>query len=273
MEKELKWIDTHAHYNASKFKKNKNLFSEMKNNVEKIITLGTNSKTNTETLILTSLNDYIYGMIGFFPSDVWEIEETLCDDAKDNWLVFTKQLLNQKVVGIGEIGLDYHWDCVGPRNNVIKGPQAREIQQKWFLKQIDLANELNLPVSMHSRDAEKDTLTLFENYENINGVMHCFSYGKETAQEFLKKGIYLGFGGTLTYPSNKELREVVKMCPIDKILLETDAPYLSPQPVRRETNNSNYIRYVIETIADIKDMSFSEVVNETNKNANKLFNF
>ena len=274
-EEKIKWIDTHSHYDHSKFKLNKKeLLESMKKDVSKIISLGTNTKTNQSTLILCSLYDYIYGMIGFFPSDVWELEEEFCKDASDNWLIFTKQLLNQKIVGIGEIGLDYHWNCIGnSKKPFCVGEKAHEIQKKWFIKQIDFARELNLPISMHSRDAEKDTLELFDNYDYINGVMHCFSYGLDSAMAYLDKGLYLGFGGTSTYPSNKELREVIKMCPIDKILLETDAPYLSPNPVRREINTSSNIKYVIENIATLKDMSFEEVVIETNKNANRLFKF
>ena len=274
-DEKLKWIDTHSHYDHSKFKTNKKQILEtMKEDVSKIISLGTNMKTNQSTLVLCSLYDYIYGMIGFFPSDVWELEKEFCKDANDNWLIFTKQLLNQKIVGIGEIGLDYHWNCIGnSKNPFCVGEKAHEVQKKWFKKQIDLAKELQLPVSMHSRDAEEDTLKIFDDYDNINGVMHCFSYGIDSAKAYLDKGIYLGFGGTSTYPRNKELREVIKMCPIDRILLETDAPYLSPNPVRREINTSSNIKYVIENIATLKGMSFEEVVIKTNENANRLFKF
>lgn len=288
----MKFIDTHAHYNNNKFKNKNQLLKDLTQDVEYIINLGTNMKSNTETLQLVSLYDYIWGMIGFFPTDTWQLETDLCPNdvdmfvfnAKDNWICYNHQLKNQKVVGIGEIGLDYHWDYVGPMNlkegtfgnhgeRKAVGEEARKIQQKWFRRQIDLAKDLNLPVSMHSRDAEEDTLKVFSDYESLNGVMHCFSYGLKSAEVYLKKGLYLGIGGTSTYPANNELRKVIKEAPLDRLLLETDAPYLSPQPVRREVNNSSYITYVIDNIAKIKNISREEVIEQTNKNAMKLFGF
>lgn len=285
-QEKLKFIDTHAHYNHNYFKKNRDeLLETLRDEVEYIVQLGTNAKSNAETLQIISLYDYIYGMIGFFPTDTWQLEPDLCTkdcnmfihNAKDNLLIFQKQLINQKIIGIGEIGLDYHWDFVGPYKQKfdgakeINGKEARKVQEKWFRYQLDLAKKLNLPVSMHSRDAEEDTIKVFSDYDNINGVMHCFSYGMKSAEYYLSKGLYLGIGGTSTYPSNKELREVIKNTPLDKLLLETDAPYLSPQPVRRETNTSSNIKYVIENIANIKNISEEEVIIQTNKNAKTLF--
>lgn len=288
----MKFIDTHAHYNNNKFKNKNQLLKDLTQDVEYIINLGTNMKSNTETLQLVSLYDYIWGMIGFFPTDTWQLETDLCPNdidmfvfnGKDNWICYNHQLKNQKVVGIGEIGLDYHWNYVGPMNlkeetigshgeRKIVGEEARQVQQKWFRRQIDLAKDLNLPVSMHSRDAEEDTLKVFSDYESLNGVMHCFSYGMKSAEVYLKKGLYLGIGGTSTYPANNELRKVIKEAPLDRLLLETDAPYLSPQPVRREVNNSSYITYIIDNIAKIKNISREEVIEQTNKNAIKLFGF
>lgn len=272
--KDLRFIDTHAHYNSRQFKKNldKLVFS-LEEDLLYIITLGTSVKTNKDTLDLIKKYDYFYGMVGFFPNEVYEIDEDLCQNGKKNLEEFKNQLINDKIVGLGEIGIDYHWDCVGERGREIRGQKAREIQEKWFRYQIDLAKEFNLPTSMHSRDAEEDTLRIFNDYSILNGVMHCFSYGLKSADIYLNKGLYLGIGGTSTYPSNKELREVIKMCPIDRILLETDAPYLSPQKVRREVNTSYNIKYVIENIADIKGISIEDVILKTNENAKRLFKF
>ena len=279
---DLKFIDTHAHYNSVKFNKNRDkILTELRNKCENIINLGTDMKSNTDTLILISLYDYLYGCIGFFPTDVWQLEKKFCPgdidtyifNADDNLTVFKKQLLNQKVVGIGEIGLDYHWNCIGNAKNkpFCTGEEAREIQKKWFMYQLDLAKEKKLPVSMHSRDAEEDTIKVFKNYSEINGVMHCFSYGLKSAEFYLNKGLYLGIGGTCTYPSNKELRQVIKECPLDRILLETDAPYLSPIPFRSKLNTSANIIYVIEEIAKIKGISEENVIKQTNINAKSLF--
>lgn len=286
-----KFIDTHAHYNSKQINNRDELLKTLQNDVKYIINIGTNMKTNTETLQLVSLYDYVWGMIGFFPTDVWQLEETLCPNdvnmfvfnAKDNWIAFEHQLKNQKIVGIGEIGLDYHWETVGSTSlktdiglhgeRKATGNEARKIQQKWFKKQLDLAKELNLPVSIHSRDAEDDTIKVFNDYDSIKGVVHCFSYGMKSAKIYLNKGLYLGIGGTSTYPANEELREVIKNTPLNRLLLETDTPYLSPQPVRRTINNSGNISYVIDNIANIKQISRDEVIQVTNKNAIELFKF
>lgn len=264
-----KWIDTHAHYGHGKFKKDHgDVLNQMPNYVDRIIQIGTNTKSNLKTIQLISLYNYIYGMIGYFPTDAWELEPALCPNAEDNWTVLTKQLTNDKIVGVGEIGLDYNWNKVG---NFCVGEEAQKIQKKWFRKQLDLARELNLPVSIHSRDAEADTLAIFADYESISGVIHCFSYGLSAAQKALDKGLYLGIGGTSTYPANKELREVIKMAPLDRLLLETDAPYLSPQQVRKEINTSENIKYVVENISKLKGVSHDIVIEQTNQNAYSLF--
>ena len=264
-----KWIDTHAHYGHKRFGKDpNNILEEMPSWAERIIQIGTNTKSNLQAMQLVSAYGYVYGMLGYFPTDTWELEPTMCNDAENNWLVLTKQLINSKIVGIGEIGLDYNWNCLA---NGVKGEEARKVQKKWFRKQLDLAKELGLPVSIHSRDAEEDTLKIFDEYDVVRGVIHCFSYGRDAARKALDKGLYLGIGGTSTYPSNKELREVIKMVPLDHLLLETDAPYLSPQQVRKEINTSTNIKYVIENIAELKRCTEDEVVEQTNKNAYELF--
>lgn len=267
-----KYIDTHAHYGHGGFRRlnrsTAEIINDMRSCCDKIIQVGTNTKSNLQTLQLISLHDFIYGMIGYFPTDVWELESNWCKDADANWIVLTKQLTNEKIVGIGEIGLDYNWDKVG---NFATGEEARDIQKYWFLRQLNLAKEMHLPVSIHSRDAEEDTLKIFDQYKEILGVIHCFSYGKDAARKALDKGLYLGVGGTSTYPRNSELREVIKMAPMDRLLLETDAPYLSPQQVRREVNTSANIQYVIKNIAELKNISIENVIEQTNKNAYELF--
>ena len=267
-----KYIDTHAHYGHGGFRRlNKStemILNGMRSCCDGIIQVGTNTKSNLQALQLVSLHDFVYGMIGYFPTDVWELEPKFCKDADANWTVLTKQLTNDKIVGIGEIGLDYNWDKVG---NFATGEEARDIQKYWFLRQLDLAKEMHLPVSIHSRDAEDDTMGIFDQHKEISGVIHCFSYGKDAARKALDKGLYLGVGGTSTYPNNKELREAIKMAPLDRLLLETDAPYLSPQPVRRDVNTSANIVYIIENIAELKCCSPDKVIEQTNQNAYELF--
>ena len=264
-----KFIDTHAHYGHKKFKQpTANIIKDISRDVELIIQVGTNDKSNDLAVSLTKRFDNVYGMIGFFPVDVWELEQEFNPKANEYWDKFKQQLQLDKILGVGEIGLDYSWDKVG---NFVDGEKARCLQKKWFMKQMELSMSYNLPVSIHSRDAEIDTLEVFDRYDSISGVIHCFSYGVSAAHKAIDKGLYLGIGGTSTYPSNKEIRDVIKMAPLDRLLLETDAPYLSPQPVRREINTSSNIKYVIQNIAEIKNIDCDEVVNATNNNVYQLF--
>ena len=269
-----KWIDTHSHYNHRKINDLK-LINEMFKTNDKIITIGTDIESNTETLRLISYYEDMYGMIGFFPNDAYVLEEDFVGKktSEDNWNVFIHQLINQKLVGIGEIGLDLHHNNFGKKDCEIKGPKAIEYQMKYLEKQLLLAKDLEKPVSLHSRDAIIPTREIFDKFDEIKGVMHCFSYGVKEASYYLDKGLYLGVGGTITYKSNVQLREAIKETPIERILLETDAPYLTPFPFRGKTNNSSYIEYVILTIADIKKIEPNEVIRITNQNAYNLFKF
>ena len=266
---EQKWIDTHAHYNHGRFKgKGKVFMDKAFESTEFIINVGTNMKSNQETLQMVSTYDNVYGILGFFPVDVWELEPGAHNNAEANWNAFKKQLANDKIVAIGEIGLDYNWDKVG---NYAVGEEARLLQQKWFINQIDLAKEIGKPICVHSRDAEKDTRAIFKRYNHIDGVIHCYSYDAAMARFVIGKGLYLGIGGTSTYKASGDIRDAIKMCPIDRLVLETDAPYLSPEPVRRETNHSGHITYVIDNICKIKGLSRKQVIEQTNANAKKLF--
>ena len=269
----LKWIDTHAHYDHKRFNKDRKILlgKTLPGCIHAAITLGTNTKTNAANIALAERYGYLYAMTGFYPCDTWELEPDLCPDAAQNLERLKEQLRHEKVVGLGEIGIDYHWDSVGPREKEIKGERARQIQKRWFRKQLELAAEMNLPVSMHSREAEEDTLEIFSKFESVKGVMHCFSYGRRSAEKYLKKGLYLGVGGTLTYPGNEELREAIKNTPLNRILLETDAPYLSPQEVRNKRNDSSNIRFVVEELAKIYQTTPERVVEQTNENAAALF--
>lgn len=266
IEEKLKWIDTHAHYHHGKFKNKKDeILKSIKKDVSHVITLGTGLRSNKETLKLIEKYDFLYGMIGFFPTEVMDLEDPNVINE------FIYQLNNSKIVGIGEIGLDYNWCSVNNGDQIIKGEEAKAIQQKWLRYQLDLAATLNLPVSLHSRDAKEDTAMIFNEYEQIKGVMHCFSYDVETAKFYVEKGLYLGIGGTSTYKGNDELRKVIKEIPLERLILETDAPYLSPEPVRGKMNTSSNIIYVIKNIAEIKGISEEEVIRQTNENVYNLF--
>lgn len=169
---------------------------------------------------------------------------------------------NDKIVAIGEIGLDYYWD-----------EPAREIQKHWFDRQMELARDVDLPLIIHSRDAAQDTFEMMkaQNAGEIGGVIHCFSYGVEMARKFLEMGFYLGIGGVLTFKNGKKLREVVEYMPIEKLLLETDCPYLSPEPNRGKRNSSLNLPYVVEAISQIKGIDKEEVITITRENALRMY--
>lgn len=165
------------------------------------------------------------------------------------------------MVAVGEIGLDYYWDI-----------QPREMQKEWFIRQLGLARELNLPVNIHSRDASEDTFHIMKEHANgLGGIIHCFSGSKELAEEYVKLGFYIGVGGVVTFKNGKKLKQVVKAVPLEKIVLETDCPYLAPEPYRGKRNHSGYIKYVAEEIARLKGLTYEEVVAQTEINAKEVY--
>ena len=166
-----------------------------------------------------------------------------------------------KVVAIGEIGLDYYWDN-----------EPHDVQKKWFIRQLDLAREMDLPIIIHSREAAADTMEIMkEHAQGLQGVIHCYSYAREQAEEYVKMGLYIGIGGVVTFKNAKKLKEVAAVIPLERILLETDCPYLAPTPYRGKRNQSSYIQYVAEEIAQIKGITAEEVIAMTEENARKMY--
>ena len=251
-------FDSHAHYDDKQFEPDRvELLSSMgEHNITKIVNVGASIEGSKRTLELAEEYDFIYAAIGVHPSDI----ECL-DEAGMQWL---KQAANhKKVVAIGEIGLDYYWD---------KEPEVQEQQKVWFSRQLHLARELQLPVIIHSRDAAADTLEIMKrDAVGIPGVIHCFSYSKEMALEYVKMGYYIGVGGVVTFKNAKKLKEAVAEIPLERILLETDCPYLTPEPYRGKRNASVYLPYVLEEIARIKGVSVQEVEDITYRNAMELY--
>lgn len=252
-------IDTHAHYDDKQFDADreqllKNLFAS---GIERIVNVGASIETNKTTIALAKEYEQIYAAIGVHPNEVEELNES--------WMTWLKENCSlEKVVAVGEIGLDYYY----------KEPE-RHIQKEWFDRQLSLAKEVNLPVIIHSRDAAADTLDMMKaaNAQDIGGVIHCFSYAKEMAREYLNMGFFLGIGGVVTFKNGKTLKEVVEYAPIDQIVLETDCPYLAPEPNRGTRNDSSNLKYVINQIADLKKLTYEEVVMRTNENARRLYRF
>lgn len=250
-------FDTHAHYDDEAFDEDRGiLLSSMKSSgIGNIVNIGADMKSSQVSIELASEYDFIYAAVGVHPSEVEELTDEHMDEL-EKWAAL------DKVVAIGEIGLDYHY----PDTDKV-------LQKKWFVKQLEVAAKVKLPVVIHSRDAAKDTLDIMKEHkaDEIGGVVHCYSYGVEMAREYLDMGYYFGIGGVVTFTNSKKLKEVVSYLPLDKIVLETDCPYLSPVPNRGKRNSSLNLPYVVSAIADIKQISEEEVIEATTKNAFDLY--
>lgn len=249
--------ETHAHYDDKAYEEDiDEVLGEIDAaGIKRIVNVAASMRSCKTTLELTKKYPQIYGAIGVHPSDTGELTD-------EDMILLKEYCNNDKILAVGEIGLDYYWD-----------EPDREIQKKWFIKQLQLAREVKLPVIIHSRDAAADTLDIMKNQkaEEIGGVIHCFSYGIEMAREYLNMGFYLGVGGVVTFKNGKKLKEVVEYAPIDRIVTETDSPYLSPVPYRGKRNSSANIPLIIDEIARIKGLSVEEVEKITWQNALKLY--
>lgn len=250
-------FETHAHYDDEAFDPDREVLlnSLKENGIEYVINVGASLKSTKNTISLMEKYPFIYGALGVHPSETAELNE-------ENFLWLKEQFSLKKAVAVGEIGLDYYWD-----------EPDRQIQQKWFRRQLGLAKEVKLPVVIHSREAAKDTLDIMkeERAEEMGGEIHCFSYTKEMAREFLNMDFYFGIGGVVTFQNAKKLKEAVEYIPLNRILLETDCPYLAPVPFRGKRNSSLNIPYVAEEIARIKGVSKEQVIEVTNENARRMF--
>ena len=249
-------IDTHSHINMIEGLTLEEIIKEAKDNgVEKII-LPAASLSDIDTVYeIADKYEDVYGLLGIHPSEVKDWTDKLIDKIKE----YSK---NKKIVGIGEIGLDYYWD------------KSFNYQQKEvFIKQIELANELNFPISIHDREAHKDTFDILkEHNKNSKVIMHCFSGSVEFMKECIKEGFYIAIGGVVTFKNAVKVKEVAKEVPPDKLLLETDAPYLTPVPYRGQENHPAYVKYVAEEIAKLREISFEEIDKITTENAKRIFN-
>ena len=252
-------FETHAHYDDERFAEDREeVISSLPScGVKKVINVGSSLKSCKRTLELADQYHFVYAALGVHPSDIADL-----DEAGFSWL--TQQMDKKKTVAVGEIGLDYYWD---------KEPEVQERQRYWFLRQLELAAAKKLPVIIHSRDAAADTMQILKEVQDkqITGVIHCYSYSPEMAKEFVKMGYYIGVGGVVTFKNAKKLKETVEQLPLERILLETDCPYMAPEPNRGKRNYSGYIPYVVDMIAQLKGITADEVENVTWENAMKLF--
>lgn len=251
-------FDTHAHYDDEAFDEDRSeLFKSLQDNgIEYVVNVGASMESTRNSVGLAENYDFIYAAVGVHPSETGNMTE---DDIA--WLK-NEAVNNKKIVAIGEIGLDYYWD-----------EPEKSIQRHWFERQLELAREVGLPVIIHSRDAAKETFDIMKAHkaEELGGVVHCYSYSKEMARDYLDMGFYFGIGGVVTFKNAKKLKEAVEYIPIEKIVLETDCPYLAPDPNRGKRNSSLNIPFIAKAIAELKGMEYDDVIRITNENAKKLY--
>lgn len=250
-------FDTHAHYDDAAFAEDREAIFEQfpYAGIEMVCDAASTIESIDAVLDLAHTHDFIVAAIGVHPEE--------CEPMTDETLDRIRELCKDpKVVAIGEIGLDYHWPT-----------PEKDLQKEWFEKQILLAQEVKKPIVVHSRDAAQDTLEIMKKTHagRTGGVIHCFSYSVEMAQAFLKMGFFIGVGGVVTFKNARKIREVVAAVPLERIVLETDCPYMAPTPHRGERNSSLYLPLIARQIAAIKGISTEEVIDQTWKNARLLY--
>ena len=252
-------FESHAHYDDEAFDEDrKELLDALPaQGIGRVINVCAEVEGWDRTVDLMERYPYIYGAVGVHPDDVGALDEEKIQRMHQICRM-------EKTVAVGEIGLDYYWD---------KEPEVQKQQRYWFAEQMKMAREASLPVIIHSRDAAADTMEVMKSVhaEEIPGVIHCYSYSKEMAQEFIKMGYYIGVGGVVTFKNAKKLVKTVETIPLSSIVLETDCPYMAPEPHRGTRNDSRNIPYVIAKIAEIKGVSVEEVEQTTRENAFALF--
>lgn len=250
-------FDTHAHYDDEQFDTDREalLDSMATGGVGTIVNASASVESWDKVLGLTEKYPFIYGMIGVHPDEAGSLDE-------EKFRRMEELLGREKIVAVGEIGLDYYWD-----------KEEHDTQKYWFIRQLELAAKKHMPVSVHSREAASDTMEIMKKYgAGMQAVIHCYSYSPEMAREYVKMGYYIGVGGVVTFKNARKLKEVVQEIPLERIVLETDCPYLAPEPFRGKRNSSLNLTYVAQAVAALKGTTPEEVICRTEENARKLYN-
>ena len=259
----MELFDSHSHYNDEKFNEDREqiIKETYEAGVTKFVCAGYNIDSSLFSLEMSKKYEFIYSICGISPNDIPQSEQQLWKDINEITEIVKKNN-SKKLVAIGEIGLDYYWS-----------KENKDLQKQAFIKQIELANELDLPIVIHSRDASVDTIDILEKHKvNRTGIFHCCQLNQELVRQALELGYYISFAGPITFKNSKNAPEVIKMVPIDRILIETDSPYLAPEPNRGKRNDCRNVKYVAQKIADVKGYSLEEVAKKTYENAMRIFN-
>lgn len=256
----MQLFDSHAHYDDKKFDEDREeiLKSIKDSGVTKLVSVGYDIKSTKYAIKLANKYDFIYATAGISPNDIPQTENELCKNIEQ----IEELAKEKKIVAIGEIGLDYYWNT-----------DNKDMQKQAFIKQIEVANKLDLPIAIHTRDAVSDTLDILKNQMEVKnkGIFHCCPQNRELIKEALKLGFYISFAGPITFKNAKNADEMIELVPLEKQLIETDSPYLSPEPSRGKRNDSRNVKYIAQKIANVKGVSLEEVAKITYKNACKIY--
>ena len=259
----MEFFDSHSHYNDEKFNEDREYIIKetYEEKITKFICAGYDIESSKKGLEIANKYPFIYSICGISPNDVPNIMEEIEDNVKQIEDMIRNDK-TKKIVAVGEIGLDYYWN-----------KENKDIQKEIFIKQIKLANNYNLPIVIHTREAVDDTLNILKNEIEVTnkGVFHCCPLNRELVKEALKLGFYISFAGPITFKNSKNAEEIVSMVPLDKILIETDSPYLSPEPKRGKRNDSRNVKLVAQKIAEFKQITLEEVAKTTYENAIRIF--
>lgn len=251
----MEFFDTHAHYNDEKFEEDRDtIIKEAKeNNVKYITVVGYNIESSIKAIEIANKYDNIYATVGISPNDL---------DSQIDLEKIKSLAQDKKVVAIGEIGLDYYWN-----------KENKNLQKDIFIKQIEIANKLNLPISIHTREAVYDTLDILKNEIEVKnrGIFHCCPLNVELVKEAVKLGFYISFSGNITFKNSKNANKCIEEVPIDKVLIETDSPYMTPEPYRGKRNNSIYVKLVAKKIAEVRRMELADIAEITLDNAKRIY--
>ena len=249
------YFESHAHYDDRRFREDREeLLTHLPScGIDYVVNIGCDVKSSKQSIRLAEKYDYIYATVGIHPHELYDMSSQTIAELR-------RLSAHKKVVAIGEIGLDYYYDT-----------HPRELQQFWFRQQLRLAEELQKPVVIHSRDASQETFDIIKSSSVRQGVIHCYSGAWQMAMDYVDMGFYIGVGGVVTFSNAQKLVEVVEHVPLEKILIETDSPYLAPNPNRGKRNDSRNLEYIVNKIAKIKNLSPENVAKVTQDNAKSLF--